>query len=131
MDLIKETQPHIDCELFLKLWLDLDEILEIEFFCHAIIRICRKGYVPFNFCYFQYEMVSDYILKYSKMDDFKDELFNDFKDIMEKNKYITKYDLYNEDEWTNNENRKITWLLLKAKNLLSDIPYRYSSILPL
>jgi hypothetical protein len=129
MDLIRQTQPHIDGDAFLSLWLDLDEILEIEFFCSAIIRICSKGFEYFP--YFQYEMVSDYILKYSKMnDDFLEELFNDFRNILENNSFIQKFNLYNEDEW-NIENKKMSWILLKAKNLLAEIPYRYSNLLPL
>lgn len=123
MDMIKEFQPHIDPDDFLKLWLDLDEIRIIELFCKLILNVNKKSYI----CEYKYNLIDDYISKYKKSNYNHTEIIADFVQLLQANKFSVNFNLYNSNDNLNE------WDLVveKAKQILNQIPDSYSSVLPL
>lgn len=125
MDLIRELQPHIDADEFLKLWLELDEIREVEMFSQFICELHKRNYELYKIPCFQYDVIEDYIDNYRTSNG--ESLYEDYEYVLRTNRYSKKYGLYSEEEWVKDEE----WIRNRAAEILKLIPYRYSEILPL
>ena len=123
MDMIKEFQPHINPDEFLKLWLDLDAIRKVELFCTLIINVEDKKHISS----YHYNLIDGYINKYIKSMYNTKEIIEDFTQLLKTNKFSIKFNLFDPNENLNN------WDLVynKAKQILKLIPDPYSSALPL
>jgi hypothetical protein len=84
LDMIYETQPHIDKTKFKILWNELNKIREVELFCDFIIKDNP------NFLTYNYNLIEKYTTKHLHNIKY-DELVNDFIYILKKNKFIEKY----------------------------------------
>ncbi len=122
LDMIEEYQPHIDIHEFALLWNDLDEIREIELYCYFVIEILEKNKTKRDISEWKYNLIyNDYIKN-------NNNLIETFIEIMEINKYIKIKKLYDIEYDKINNNDK---LLIKVKDILKNIPKRYSEIIPL
>ena len=123
IDMIVKYQPHINKREFLALWKDLDEILVVKQFCNFIINY--PNYVVRHF----YNSISEYINYQGNINKFIEIILH----ILKKNKYIIKYPPIDKIIYIGdlNQNNDIDEIKKLARDILSQIPSRYSSIIPL
>jgi hypothetical protein len=122
LDMIQKYQPHINIPEFTILWNDLDEIRIAELFSNFIIQNPKK-YT------YKYNIIEKYLNKYQDSNFDINILLNDYKNMLLKNKFIKKYNLFNENEINNIIN--IDDASKIARIILENIPSIYTSILPL
>ena len=127
MDMIKKYQPHIEPDEFLKLWLELDEIREIELFCTLIINIANRE----NISSYQYNLIEEYVDKYKKSGYVLKEIIKDFSELINSNRFASKFNLPEQFSGLVSNSKSLEELATHAKSILQFIPDPYSSALPL
>ena len=134
IDMITYYQPHIDRKVFLDLWNDLDLIREVELYSKLIIEILanNKSIVE-RVNHYDYASISDTVVVITK----REQLVKKYIKLLETNTYARKYNLlqtyFSNYDYQNykNTNEDNIFIVTKAKEILTNIPHRYSQILPL
>jgi hypothetical protein len=112
LSMIQQYQPHIDCDEFRRLWIDLDEVRTVEMYCKFLIECPSAG------LYF-YDLIKKYSPKLRY-----DELEEKFDQMLQENRFSQKHRLF---EMMVDED-----IIDRAKVFYKMIPSgNYSSILPL
>lgn len=95
------------------------EIRSIELLCEYIIEL--PSYVSYK-----YDLIKENLTKIIANKSDITVIINDFIILLSANKFIKKFNLYNNEKINNKEQ-----LVTKAKEILSHVPQKYSSVLPL
>jgi hypothetical protein len=128
LDMVRQTQPHIDIQSLDLLWADLDEIREVELISKVGLDLFEKNISNKCIRSWPNELIGDFVDKINVLE--QDLVFptflSDYKKLIETNKFVQCYSLA-----LNSEIDSPNTVVTQAKKILNAIPKPYSSALPL
>ncbi len=128
LDMVRQTQPHIDIPSFKELWADLNEIRTAELVSQVSIELFEKGILNKSIKSWPNELISDFVDKINELD--RDLVFptflSEYKNLISTNKFVQYHNLTLNLELDSQET-----IVAQAKKILNSIPNPYSSAIPL
>lgn len=128
LDMVEQTQPHIDIPIFKALWDDLDEIRRVELASDIALDLFEKKVSNRSINKWSRELIYELVDKISGLD--KDSVFPvfvcEYKSLISTNKFVVAHSLKIQDELDTPDS-----IITQAKQILNSIPRSYSSALPL
>ncbi len=124
LNMVAQTQPHIDIPNLKVLWSDLDEIRTAELVSQVAIDLFEKKVSNRSLKEWTNELISDFINKIVDLD--KNLVFpiflSEYKNLLETNKFVNSHNLKLIFELDSPDS-----IIIQAKKILDSIPKPYSS----
>ncbi len=128
LDMVAQTQPHIDIPSFTELWDNLDEIRRVELTSEIALELFEKKVSNKSISKWSNELIGGFVNKIIGLDqqNVYPIFLLEYKNLLDTNKFVNLHNLKLLFELDSPD-----LIITQAKKILDSIPKPYSSALPL
>lgn len=128
LDMVAQTQPHIDIPSFTELWANLYEIRRVELTSELALELFEKKVSNKSISKWSNELIGGFVNKIIGLDqqNVYPIFLLEYKNLLDTNKFVNLHNLKVLFELDSPDS-----IIVQAKKILDSIPKPYSSALPL